>query len=87
MLLVNSFVIYGVFMTTSAHSLSGTPVVPGVAAGPVLHVHGEISSEAIARYGAQAVSVAAGMQLFDRPVRGVAAQRSRFGNVQSGRTK
>ena len=38
-------------MTTPAHVLSGTPVVPGVAAGPVLHVRGEISPEAISRYG------------------------------------
>ncbi|HEY0642176.1 MAG TPA: phosphoenolpyruvate--protein phosphotransferase, partial [Nocardioides sp.] len=39
-------------MTTPANtSLSGTPVVPGVAAGPVLHVRGEVSPDAIARYG------------------------------------
>ena len=38
-------------MTTSANALSGTPVVPGVAAGPVLHVRGEVSPDAIARYG------------------------------------
>jgi len=50
-LLVNHRVIYGVSMTTPVNSLSGTPVVPGVAAGPVLHVRGEISPEAIARYG------------------------------------
>ena len=55
MLLVNNPVFYGVSMTTSAESsattLSGTPVVPGVAAGPVLHVRGEVSPDAIARYG------------------------------------
>jgi phosphotransferase system enzyme I (PtsI) len=51
-LLVNRSVIYGVSMTTPANtSLSGTPVVPGVAAGPVLHVRGEVSPDAIARYG------------------------------------
>jgi phosphotransferase system enzyme I (PtsI) len=54
-LLVNNPVIYGVSMTTpassSANSLSGTPVVPGVAAGPVLHVRGEVSPDAIARFG------------------------------------
>ena len=39
-------------MTTPAGTiLSGTPVVPGVAAGPVLHVRGEVSPEAIARFG------------------------------------
>ncbi|HSO63952.1 MAG TPA: PEP-utilizing enzyme, partial [Ornithinibacter sp.] len=39
-------------MTTSAQApLSGTPVVPGVAAGPVLHVRGEVSPAAIARFG------------------------------------
>ncbi len=32
--------------------LRGTPVVPGVAAGPALLVRGEISPEAIARFGA-----------------------------------
>ena len=38
-------------MTTPAEAtLSGTPVVPGVAAGPVLHVRGEVSPDAIARY-------------------------------------
>ncbi len=51
MLLVNHLVIYGVSMTTPAPPLSGTPVVPGVAAGPVLHVRGEVSPDAIARYG------------------------------------
>ena len=33
------------------NTLSGTPVVPGVAAGPVLHVRGEVSPDAIARFG------------------------------------
>ena len=51
MLLVNQGVFYGVSMTTAEHVLSGTPVVPGVAAGPVLHVRGEVSPDAIARYG------------------------------------
>ena len=51
MLLVNNCVFYGVSMTTTVTSLSGTPVVPGVAAGPVLHVRGEVSPDAIARYG------------------------------------
>ena len=54
-LLVNLPVFYGVSMTTTEHSsessLSGTPVVPGVAAGPVLHVRGEVSPAAIARFG------------------------------------
>ncbi|WP_181310554.1 phosphoenolpyruvate--protein phosphotransferase [Nocardioides campestrisoli] len=31
--------------------LQGTPVVPGVVAGPVLRVVGEVSEEAVARYG------------------------------------
>ncbi len=51
MLLVNPDVFYGVSMTTPASSLSGTPVVPGIAAGPVLHVRGEVSPDAIARFG------------------------------------
>jgi len=50
-LIVNHHVIYGVSMTTPAEAtLSGTPVVPGVAAGPVLHVRGEVSPDAIARF-------------------------------------
>ena len=51
MLPVNLALFYGVSMTTSTGSLSGTPVVPGVAAGPVLHVRGEVSPDAIARFG------------------------------------
>ncbi len=35
----------------TAESLSGTPVVPGLAFGPALRVSGEVSAEAIARYG------------------------------------
>ena len=41
-------------MTTSTDSssgLRGTPVVPGVAAGPALLVRGEVSPDAIARFG------------------------------------
>ncbi|HXH77916.1 phosphoenolpyruvate--protein phosphotransferase [Nocardioides sp.] len=37
--------------TTAPTSLRGTPVVPGVAAGPALLVHGEVSPEAIERFG------------------------------------
>src|SRR5436309_1897907 len=33
------------------HSLHGTPVVPGVAYGPVAVVRGEVSTDAIARFG------------------------------------
>ena len=52
MLIVKPHVIYGVSMTTPAEpTLRGTPVVPGVAAGPVLHVRGEVSPDAIARFG------------------------------------
>ncbi|MEQ6901109.1 phosphoenolpyruvate--protein phosphotransferase [Nocardioides sp. YIM 152588] len=36
---------------TSATLLRGTPVVPGVVAGPVVHVRDEISPEAIERFG------------------------------------
>ncbi|WP_295657533.1 phosphoenolpyruvate-utilizing N-terminal domain-containing protein, partial [uncultured Nocardioides sp.] len=40
-------------MTTAAEStMRGTPVVPGVAAGPALLVRGEVSPEAISRFGA-----------------------------------
>ncbi|MDP3891817.1 phosphoenolpyruvate--protein phosphotransferase [Nocardioides sp.] len=35
----------------AATTLSGTPVVPGVAAGPALVVRGEVSPEAIERFG------------------------------------
>lgn len=52
MLIVKVVVEYGVTMTTAADpSLRGTPVVPGVAAGPALLVRGEVSPEAIARFG------------------------------------
>ena len=52
MLLVNQRTNYGVSMTTPASTtLSGTPVVPGVAAGPVLHVRGEVSAAAVERFG------------------------------------
>ncbi|MFN8194880.1 MAG: phosphoenolpyruvate--protein phosphotransferase [Nocardioidaceae bacterium] len=37
--------------TAPASQLTGTPVVPGVAYGPVLAVSGEVSPEAIARFG------------------------------------
>ncbi len=60
-------------MTTSANSLSGTPVVPGVAAGPVLHVRGEISPEAIARYGdGDFVDATAALAAFDDAAAAVA---------------
>ena len=36
---------------SSSTGLRGTPVVPGVAAGPALLVRGEVSPEAIARFG------------------------------------
>jgi phosphotransferase system enzyme I (PtsI) len=50
---------YGVFVTTTTQTsdassgdvLRGTPVVPGVAAGPSVHVRGEVAPEAIARFG------------------------------------
>lgn len=42
---------YGVSMTTATSVLRGTPVVPGVAAGPALLVRGEVSPDAIARFG------------------------------------
>ncbi len=37
--------------TSSASKLTGTPVVPGVAYGPVVVVSGEVSPEAVARFG------------------------------------
>jgi phosphoenolpyruvate-protein phosphotransferase (PTS system enzyme I) len=36
---------------TTPSVLRGTPVVPGVTAGPAIHVRGEVSPEAIARFG------------------------------------
>ena len=52
MLIVKVAVPYGVGMTTAAEStMRGTPVVPGVAAGPALLVRGEVSPEAISRFG------------------------------------
>jgi phosphotransferase system enzyme I (PtsI) len=37
--------------TSTSTGLRGTPVVPGVAAGPALLVRGEVSPEAVARFG------------------------------------
>jgi phosphoenolpyruvate-protein phosphotransferase (PTS system enzyme I) len=73
-LLVNTDLFYGVSMTTSEHlSLSGTPVVPGVAAGPVLHVRGEVSPAAIARYGDGGFpDVDAALSAYDESVASVA---------------
>lgn len=50
---------YGVFMVTATDTqgstvpsvLRGTPVVPGVAAGPAVLVRGEVSADAIERFG------------------------------------
>lgn len=66
---------YGVSMTTSTSSstgLRGTPVVPGVAAGPALLVRGEVSPEAIKRFGEGGFADAdATMSAFDDAVSAV----------------
>jgi phosphotransferase system enzyme I (PtsI) len=80
LLSVKSGVAYGVSMTTSAPSsttsstgLRGTPVVPGVAAGPALLVRGEVSPEAIARFGEGSFADAdAAMAAYDDAVSAVA---------------
>ena len=64
-------------MTTSTPTstgLRGTPVVPGVAAGPALLVRGEVSPEAIARFGEGSFADAdAAMSAFDDAVTAVVA--------------
>ena len=57
----------------SGSSLRGTPVVAGVAAGPVLLVRGEVSPEAIARFGDGGFADAdAAMSAYDDAVTAVA---------------
>jgi phosphotransferase system enzyme I (PtsI) len=59
--------------TTSSTDLRGTPVVPGVAAGPALLVRGEVSPEAIARFGDGSFADAdAAMAAYDDAVSAVA---------------
>src|SRR5688572_3403187 len=59
--------------TSSSTGLRGTPVVPGVAAGPALLVRGEVSPEAITRFGDGSFADAdAAMAAYDDAVSAVA---------------
>lgn len=77
---------YGVSMTTVAHTvLRGTPVVPGVAAGPALLVRGEVSPEAIARFGdGDFTDAEAAMAAYDDAVGAVADSFSRKADKATG---
>ncbi|MHB1065019.1 MAG: phosphoenolpyruvate--protein phosphotransferase [Georgenia sp.] len=70
---------------TASSVLRGTPVVPGVAAGPALLVRGEISPEAIARFGDGGFADAeAAMSAYDAAVAAVADSFSRKGDRATG---
>ncbi len=59
--------------TPSPTCLRGTPVVPGIAAGPAVLVRGEVSPEAIARFGTGGFADAAAvMAAFDEAASSVA---------------
>jgi phosphoenolpyruvate-protein phosphotransferase (PTS system enzyme I) len=65
--------------------LQGTPVVPGVAFGPALMVRGEVSPEAIERFGAGPVADAeAALVAYDDAVSAVAIGFSRKAEKASG---
>ncbi|PVG82700.1 phosphoenolpyruvate--protein phosphotransferase [Nocardioides gansuensis] len=65
--------------------LRGTPVVPGVAAGPALLVRGEVSPEAIARFGDGGFADAdAALAAYDEAVEAVAASFARKAEAAHG---
>src|SRR4029079_5206541 len=51
--------------SSSASSLHGTPVVPGVAYGPALVVRGEVSPDAIARFDGASYGEEAALTAYD----------------------
>ena len=57
---------------SSASSLHGTPVVPGVAYGPALLVRGEVSPEAVARFDGSAYDEESGLAAYDEAAVSVA---------------
>ncbi len=70
---------------TSPAVLQGTPVVPGVAFGPALLVRGEISPEAIERFGAgQFADAEAALAAYDDAAGAVADGFSRKADKASG---
>ncbi|WP_107768520.1 phosphoenolpyruvate--protein phosphotransferase [Nocardioides terrigena] len=73
-------------MTTVAHTvLRGTPVVPGVAAGPALLVRGEVSPAAIARFGdGDFADAEAAMAAYDDAVGAVADTFARKADKATG---
>jgi phosphoenolpyruvate-protein phosphotransferase (PTS system enzyme I) len=65
--------------SSSASSLHGTPVVPGVAYGPALVVRGEVSPDAIARFDGASYGEEAALTAYDEAADAVAegfAQRA-----------
>src|SRR6478609_10605921 len=57
---------------STATSLHGTPVVPGVVYGPALVVRGEVSAEAIARFDGSALGEEAALAAYDEAAEAVA---------------
>ena len=72
-------------MTTAHTVLRGTPVVPGVAAGPALLVRGEVSPDAIARFGDGGFASADdALAAYDAAVVAVAASFTRKADAATG---
>jgi phosphotransferase system enzyme I (PtsI) len=67
-----------------ASPLRGTPVVPGLAHGPALLVHTEISPEAIARYDASFADSDAALAAYDEAVHAVAGNFVRKAEKAAG---
>lgn len=71
--------------TPAVSALHGTPVVPGVAAGPALLVRGEVAPEAIARFGDGGFADAdAALAAYDDAVAAVADTFARKAAAASG---
>lgn len=85
LLIVKEGLLYGVSMTTVHSVLRGTPVVPGVAAGPALLVRGEVSPDAIARFGdGDFADADAAMSAYDDAVTAVAESFARKAGQATG---
>ena len=70
---------------TATETLHGTPVVPGVAFAPALVVRGEVSAEAIERFGDGGfVDADAAMAAFDSAAEAVAASFTAKADKASG---
>jgi len=75
----------GGYLVTMVTTLQGTPVVPGVAYGPAIIVRGEVSPDAIARFGAGSFAdVDAALTAYDDAVAAVADGFARKADKASG---